>query len=122
MLFRSAVKLAPLIPEFLNKNAVVLFALNKTLLARKLWHQIIHEQPGFAPALMNLGYYYLEHNQLDSAGVYLNRSYRLNPFNITTLTNLEQLYSVKGKSDSVRYFSNIKRSMLSLQKHSNKNL
>ena len=119
---QTAVKLAPLIPEFLNKNAVVLFALNKTLLARNLWHQIINQQPGFAPAQMNLGYYYLKHNQLDSARVYLNRSYRLNPFNITTLTNLEQLYSVKGKSDSARYFNNIKRSMLSLQKHSNKNL
>jgi len=63
-----------------------------------------------------MGYYFLDHNQLDSARTYLKKSYHYNPFHVTTLSNLERLYNMLNKNDSARYYKALKYKVIELTK------
>lgn len=112
----TAVLLAPYNHEFLNKKAVLLYNANRLNEAVIIWSAILKEEPGFARAWLNMGYYFLDHNQLDSARTYLKKSYHYNPFHVTTLSNLERLYNMLNKNDSARYYKALKYKVIELTK------
>lgn len=90
--YKQAVLLAPLISEFKNKLATTYLAQQNEELAFKLFNEIIIEEPVFAPAYSNLGYWYLLNGKPDEAMKNYNKALAIDPDYEQALLNKAGLY------------------------------
>ncbi|TAL61138.1 MAG: tetratricopeptide repeat protein [Bacteroidetes bacterium] len=77
--YKRAVALAPYNLEFQNKLAGTLYNQNKKEEAKKMYENIISENPKIAPAWCNLGLIYLQNNNVKKAMEHYNKALSLDP-------------------------------------------
>ncbi len=90
--FKKASNLAPLNPEFQNKLAVSLIAMNKLEEAQLIYDNTIKENPNFAQAYCNLGYVWLMKGNSSMAELNYNRALELDPDYEQAIINKAGLY------------------------------
>lgn len=95
--FAQAVKLTPLSPQFKNKLGTTALALNKTDEARKIWQDLIVENPGFAPAYSNLGFINLKDGNDTKAETLYKQALALDPDYEQALLNMAGLYFYRNQ-------------------------
>ena len=103
--FEKAADLAPFYTEFLLKHANALLTAGRALDGKKVYEQLLKEYPKHAPALSNLGYYYMafENNperamKLYNEALALDPDYELALMNKAALLISQRNFKEAGKA------------------------
>ena len=102
--FKKADELASYNPEFKNKLAASLVALNRMEEAQSIYENIINENPKFAPAHGNLGYLFFLKGNAFMAELEYNQALALDPDYAQAIVNKAGLYFSKkdvGKAKKI---------------------
>jgi len=94
--FQQANKLAPFVPEFMDKLATAYAMVGNNKMAHQYFDQALKENPKYAPAISNLGFLYLSEGNAPMAEQFYNKALALDPDNEDALMNMAGLYNFKG--------------------------
>ena len=108
--FEQATKLAPFIPDFINKLATAYASGGNNQTAHTYFTEALKENPRYIPAINNLGYLYVTEGNSNRAEQLYQQALKLDHDNENTLLNLAGLYNYQGK------FAESKKILLSIQK------
>lgn len=94
--FQQACRLAPFVPEFMDKLATAYAITGNHKMARNYFEQALKENPKYVPALANYGFLYLSEGKPDEAEQLYKKALALDPDNEDALLNMAGLYNFKG--------------------------
>ncbi len=94
--FQQANKLAPFVPEFIDKLATAYAMVGNTKMARQFFEKALKENPKYAPSISNLGFLYLSEGNAAMAEKLYNQALALDPDNEDALMNMAGLKNYKG--------------------------
>lgn len=94
--FQQANKLAPYVPEFIDKLATAYALVGNNKMARQCFEKALKENPKYAPSISNLGFLYLSEGNAAMAEKLYNRALALDPDNEDALMNMAGLKNYKG--------------------------
>lgn len=100
--YQRAIAIWPRALDFQNKLGNCQLALNDYGAAEKTFRFIISENPKYALALGNLGFIYLQRNELAPAFAYFLQAVALDPDREQTLINLAVVYHGQGNFDKAQ--------------------
>lgn len=95
--FKQTVQLAPFYSQFTNKLAGVSFDLGKLDEAKKLYQDLIVENPNYASAYVSLGFIAISEGDATKAEKLYTRALVLDPNNEQALLNMAGLYMFKNQ-------------------------
>jgi hypothetical protein len=100
--FRAAVRLAPGVPEFLNKLASALLQSGQASEAKGIYRNLVKEHPYFAPAFSNLGYLVYAEGKHTEAHLLFDEALRLNPDYEAAVLNKANALAAEQKFSQAR--------------------
>ncbi|HYD22855.1 MAG TPA: tetratricopeptide repeat protein [Flavipsychrobacter sp.] len=88
--------------DFQNKYGTCLLALNRLSEAQKVFDFVLKEDPDYVSANTNIGFIYMQQNNLTMAYYHLLKANTLDPDHQQTIFNLAILYHGEGKDDKAK--------------------
>lgn len=98
--FQQACKLAPFVPEFMDKLATAYAIAGDNKMARHYFEETLKQNPKYVPALTDFGFLHLSEGRADEAGRLYKKALALDPDNEDALLNMAGLYNFKGDQKS----------------------
>jgi tetratricopeptide (TPR) repeat protein len=94
--FQQACRLAPYVPEFMDKMATAYAILGNNKMARQYFEETLKQNPRYVAALTDFGFLHLSEGKPDEAEALYKKALALDPDNEDALMNMAGLYNFKG--------------------------